>query len=217
MEVPTDRSKNDGGSESLTALRRFARSRRETESCELCGSEVGREHPHLLDRASRRITCSCQACAILFCGRDGARLLRVPKRVVKLESFRFSDLEWDALTLPIHMVFFLRGPNGETTALYPSPAGVMESMIKLPSWREFIGGNAALKSVEPEVEALLVNRIGDRGDYFIVPIDTAYRLVGLIRTKWRGLSGGAEVWQAITELFASLEREATSVREVADA
>jgi hypothetical protein len=68
--------------------------------------------------------------------------------------------------------------------------------------------------LEPEVEALLVHRIGEQQGYFVVPIDTAYRLVGLIRTRWRGLSGGAAVWQAIAEFFSELERRSTRVGEV---
>ena len=44
---------------------------------------------------------------------------------------------------------------------------------------------------EPDVEALLVNRVGAVREYFIVPIDECYKLVGLIRLHWRGLSGGA--------------------------
>jgi hypothetical protein len=37
-----------------------------------------------------------------------------------------------------------------------------------------------------------------------VPIDRCFALVGLIRTHWRGLSGGAEAWQAIRDFFAQL-------------
>ena len=55
---------------------------------------------------------------------------------------------------------------------------------------------------EPDVEALLVNRVARRErirrarpDYFVVPIDECFRLVGLIRPHWKGLSGGTEVWR----------------------
>jgi len=218
----TEPSHDGGGqgtdtSEALGALRRFARSRPEVERCELCGAALGGDHPHLLNRKSRQIACSCDACAILFCGQDGAKYLRVPRRLLKLRGFRFTDMEWDALMLPINLAFFLRQPSGETNVLYPSPAGVMESLIQLPSWNELFGGDVALSAVEPEVEALLVNRIGKQAEYFVVPIDAGYRLVGLIRTKWRGLSGGPEVWESIAEFFASLERRATPVGEAAHA
>lgn len=203
--------------ESFSALRRFARSRPDVERCELCSAEIAGDHPHLLNRASRQIVCSCDACAILFCGQQSAVYLRIPKHILKLETFRFSEGEWDAMTLPIHLAFFLRNASDATTALYPSPAGVMESMLELPAWSELTRNNPTLASLEPEVETLLVNRIGDRNDYFVVPLDAAYRLVGLIRTKWRGLSGGTEVWSAINGFFEELEQQATIIGEVAHA
>ena len=59
-----------------------------------------------------------------------------------------------------------------------------------------------LRDLEPDVEALLVNRVGGARDYFRVGIDECYKLVGVIRTKWRGLSGGQDVWDEIGRLFA---------------
>lgn len=215
--IPRATTQAGAPEDSLSALRRFARARAAVERCELCSVEIPGDHAHLLNCASRQIACSCDACAILFCGQHDAKFLRVPRRMLKLEDFRFSESEWDAMTLPIHLAFFIRDSAGACTALYPSPAGVMESMLELPAWSELTRKDGTLASLEPEVEALLVNRIGDRNAYFIVPIDAGYRLVGLIRTKWRGLSGGPDVWRAINEFFEMLERQATPVREVAHA
>jgi hypothetical protein len=212
-----DAKDNGQSAEAFAALRRFAKSRPNVERCELCGTELNNEHQHLLDRTSRQIACSCDACAILFCGQEGAKFLRVPRRILKPQTFRFTDIEWEAMMLPINLAFFLRQPNGETAVLYPSPAGVMESMIELPPWSELFAADAALSAIEPEVETLLINRIGDQSASFVVPIDVAYRLVGLIRTKWRGLSGGTEVWHAISNFFADLEHQAIPMREVAHA
>ena len=56
------------------------------------------------------------------------------------------------------------------------------------------------------------NRDGERyREHFIVPIDACYELVGLIRLKWRGLSGGEEVWKAIEEFFERLRSRAVAV------
>jgi hypothetical protein len=217
--APTlDNDRQDANSTgALSMLRRFARSRRDVERCELCGSELSENHAHLLDRSSKQIACSCGACAILFCGQENAKFLRIPQRILKLETFRFTALEWDAMMLPINLAFFLRQSDEKVAVLYPSPAGVMESLIELPRWNELFIGHPCLCQVQPEVEALLVNRIGDQNAYFIIPIDAAYRLVGLIRTRWRGLSGGSDVWKAIADFFAATERQATPIREVVHA
>ena len=71
--------------------------------------------------------------------------------------------------------------------------------------------------LQPDVEALLVNRVGGTREYLLVPIDECYKLVGLIRTHWRGLSGGAEVWREIGAFFAALKTRAGFVHEGSNA
>jgi hypothetical protein len=71
--------------------------------------------------------------------------------------------------------------------------------------------------MQTDVEALLVNRIGaGRGvapEFYIVPIDECYRLVGLIRMHWRGLSGGTEVWREVGKYFGELKSKAGVVSQ----
>ncbi|HVD58110.1 MAG TPA: DUF5947 family protein, partial [Thermoleophilaceae bacterium] len=63
----------------------------------------------------------------------------------------------------------------------------------------------------PDVEALLVNRARGARQHFIVPIEDPYRLVALIRSRWRGLTGGQEVWEGIESFFADLAEGARTV------
>jgi hypothetical protein len=85
----------------------------------------------------------------------------------------------------------------------------MESSLDLEYWAVIAERNPILKRFEPDVEALLVNRISKTPQYYRAPIDQCFRLVGLIRKHWRGLSGGAEVWQQIDRFFDELaERSA---------
>jgi hypothetical protein len=205
------------------ALRQFVRrKRRNVERCELCSAEVSAEHPHLIEPASRRMLCSCTACAILFSGM-GTKYKRVPRRVLALADFGLSEGQWDSLMVPISMAFFFRStPNERVVALYPSPAGATESLLPLETWTDIEDANPVLKEMEADVEALLVNRVGHvRGfaapEYYLLPIDECYKLVGLIRANWRGLSGGTEVWQEIGRFFQGLKERATVMSEEANA
>ena len=47
--------------------------------------------------------------------------------------------------------------------------------------------------------------------YFLLPIDQCFKLVGLVRANWRGLSGGEELWQVLERYFAT-DRAAASER-----
>ncbi len=208
MNMPT----RTAGPATFNALRRFARSRAAVERCELCGLELGREHRHLLEVANRKITCACDPCALRFQDVLGGRFSLIPRDARLLADFQIEDAQWDDLALPINLVFFFHDTvTGKLTALYPGPAGVTESLLRLEAWGNMVAANPALAQLEPDVEALLVNRVGQAREYFIAPMDVCYELVGLIRLHWRGLSGGSEVWEKIGEFFARLH--ARSSRE----
>lgn len=206
----------EGGS--FSSLRRLARQagRSAEEQCDLCGEPIGPEHRHLLHLSTRELLCACQACVILFSSHAagaGARRL-VPNRYLYLADFTITDGQWESLRVPVNMAFFCCNSSARRTlALYPSPAGPTESLLRLETWEELERANPILTQMEPDVEALLVNRVRDARDYFLVPIDECYRLVGLIRVYWRGLSGGREVWQEIDRFFASLKRRSGAAGE----
>ncbi len=207
----------------FAALQKFARKRSAVERCEMCSRELAPEHEHLVEPANRRLICACQACAILFDGQSGTKYKRVPRTVSFLRDFQLSDAQWDGLMVPIEMAFFFKStPHGKVIALYPSPAGPTESLLSLETWGDIEEANPILGEMRADVSALLVNRVGStRGsspaEYYLVPIDECYKLVGLIRTHWRGLSGGTEVWREIGKFFAALKKRAGLGAECAHA
>jgi hypothetical protein len=201
---------------SWAALRRFTSQPTTTttlatpppaERCELCSTELGPAHQHLVEPSTRRVLCACDACALLFSLRADTKYRRVPRRTRCLDDFRLSDAQWDGLLIPIGLAFFFRNSvGGKIMALYPSPGGPIESLLDLSCWEEIVHENPLLEQMEPDVEALLVNRLGQRREYYLAPIDECYRLVGVLRAHWQGLSGGDEVWQEIDRFFAELKQ-----------
>jgi len=199
------------------ALQRFVRRRTPEERCELCGAGLAEDHEHLLEPANRRLVCACQACAILFSGDHDQRYKRVPTRVRFLPDFQMTDAQWDSLLVPINMAFFFESSTaGRVMAIYPSPAGPTESLLPLETWEQIVEDNPHLRSMQPDVEALLVNRLGERrgfpaNQYYLLPIDQCFKLVGLVRMHWKGLSGGEELWQTLATYFAALTARASLV------
>ncbi len=179
----------------------------------MCNAELAAEHQHLIEPASRKLICACQPCAILFDNPSETKYKSVPRRIRRLSEFRLTDAQWDDLRIPIQLAFIFHStPDTRIIALYPSPAGATESLLSLEAWTEIAAKNPVLQKMETDVEALLVNRVGDAREYYIVPIDECYKLVGLIRAHWSGLSGGTEVWREIKRFYAALRERASEVK-----
>ena len=205
-DLPPSETVSTSAANPLGSLRRFIRPRKSHERCELCAAEIGEQHQHLFAPADRQIACACGACAILFSGRAG-RYRLVPQRAEFWPDFRVTDEQWQALNIPINLAFFTPSSvANRVVAYYPSPAGATESLLPVEAWAELLEANPRLAQLQPDVEALLVNRVGESRQYYRAPIDACYRLVGLIRANWRGLSGGVDVWRAIAEFFAEMQK-----------
>jgi Family of unknown function (DUF5947) len=196
------------GRNPMSALRQFVRKpvAPAVENCELCGLALPAEHSHLLEYEHGKLVCSCEACTILFSGQQSARFKRVPRDIEILDDFHLSDGQWDDLHLPINLAFFVeRTPVQRVLAFYPSPAGAVESLLSLEAWQALVEQNPVVATFEPDVEALLVNRVNGARGYYRCPIDECFKLVGLIRIHWKGLSGGTQAWDEVARFFSSLE------------
>jgi hypothetical protein len=186
------------------------------EHCDLCGLPIAAEHRHLIDLSTRELRCVCRACAVLFdseaAGAGHYRL--VPDRRLRLGDFLLDDVAWEDLRIPVDMAFFFHNSEaGRVMAFYPSPMGPTESLLGLEAWARLEEANPVLREMAPDVEALLVNRARGARAHWLVPIEECYRLVAVIRTRWRGFTGGKEVWEELERFFAGLDERSRTVTD----
>jgi hypothetical protein len=175
------------------------------ERCDMCAVTIPADHRHLLHVEDRLIVCTCETCRALFAG-EGA-YIPTGSRTLWLPDLALSDEHWASFRIPIGLAFFFQssagGPDGSggLVAFYPSPAGTTECELDLGPWEQLVAANPVLEGLEPDAEALLVNRLGGARQQAIVPIDECYRLVGLVRVRWEGISGGTAIEQAVAGFF----------------
>ena len=192
----------------FAVLRRFVRPEPVVERCGLCGEALPPEHAHLCEPAARQLVCACQACALLL-GSEAGRYRRVPSRVEAIPDLRIADAQLSALGVPVGLAFFYRaGATGDVIAVYPSPAGPLESPVEPEVWDAVAADNPVLRELEPDVEALLVNRVKGAQEHYRCSIDRCYHLIGLVRAHWRGFSGGPDMWREVDAYFGRLRVEA---------
>ena len=197
------------------------------ERCEFCATGLGVRHGHVADVADHRLLCVCRPCYLLFApqGAGGGRFRAVGEDVRQVADLRLEEAEWDALRVPVDLVFFLRqtlrdasslAPSGEAgaarlLAFYPGPGGATESELDLRAWTDIAAANPVLDQVAPDVEAVLLRRHDGGFSCYLVPVDVCYALVGVVRSHWTGLGGGPDVWARIGDYFGDLEGRSSDV------
>src|SRR5436309_2106503 len=175
--------------------------------CEMCAVEIGEWHGHVVDVEHRGLMCTCRPCALLFTqeGAAGGRYKTVPERYRYAANVPLAAATWDSMEIPVVTAFFFNNSVLErTVAFYPSPAGATESLLSLEAWNDLLAALPEFADLLPDVEALLVCK-GDSGfEFFAVPIDACYQLVGLVRMHWQGFDGGEQAWAEVRKCGGGL-------------
>jgi hypothetical protein len=186
------------------------------QQCGLCGAAIPADHRHVLATADQMLRCTCRACGLLF-EKDAAangRYQLVPQRRVRLDAasddVTGDDVTGDDVTdlmgVPVGLVFLVRQPAGPVLANYPSPFGITRSALDDADWRRLLARWPVLGTMTPRVEAVLLNSVRGSRERWLVPIDDCYRLAAVLRRHWKGMSGGRDVWPAVSDFFARLAR-----------
>jgi hypothetical protein len=179
----------------------------ERERCDLCGEPVAETHAHLLDLGPRAVLCACRACAMLFDHHEagGRRYRLVPRRCRRLAGLDIDEAAWAALDVPVTLTFLVRIADlDRIVAFCPSPLGLTDARVNEAAWSRLRAAHPEIEDIADDVEALLVHRAQGAREHWLAPIDVCFRLAALVRTRWRGLSGGREVWDEIARFFATL-------------
>ncbi|GAA1697650.1 DUF5947 family protein [Fodinicola feengrottensis] len=175
------------------------------EKCEMCTEVLAEDHPHLVNVESRQILCACRGCYLLFTARNAGKFRAVPERYRYSPELADGIAFWDSIGIPVGMAFFFTSSAQEAPiAFYPSPAGATESLLTMEMWDEVLTANPAFKDVTEDVEALLMRRTESGVECYLVPIDSCYGLVGLVKVNWRGFDGGTEARDKIDAFFENL-------------
>ena len=192
----------------ISKLRKIATSTpvEEVEKCNFCGRTLSPDHRHLVDLSVKKFMCTCEMCMITMA--ENGTYKPIPQRHLELQGFNMSDALWSDFLIPVNMAFFVLSlsRNG-AVAYYPAPTGATESKLKMEAWNQLVLLNPILNDLAPDLEALIVNRLGTTGQYYIVPIDTCYKLIGMIRVTWKGIFGGKEVNDIINQFFSELKEK----------
>ena len=163
-------------------------------------------------------SCSSPSAASCACARAAWRFARATPscarrgtRVVWLDDFELSDELWARSRS--------RSASPSSCATAP-PAASSRSIRARPgrpsrsstsdAWEELGPPTRCSIDLEPDAEALIVNRMAEPPQHAIAPIDECYRLVGLIKASWEGISGGAGPEEAIAAFFDELRARSAS-------
>lgn len=199
------------------ALHRFLReleaTRAAAEHCEMCASPLaGAQQRHLLDLVHHTFLSICNACALAFGprGANAGTYRLVPTRHLALLDFQDTGALWAGSEQAEKIAYVLRSSEaGRVLVLSLDPAGVRESLFDLECWRMLLNANPLLDSLEPDVEALLINRIERLPASYIVPIDTCSRLLGLLERCQQSQEGDQAIWKVAGAFFADIQAEAS--------
>ena len=118
------------------------------------------------------------------------------------------DLEAWGRLVAVNPVLEDLDPRGDRRPL-PEPAGATECELDLDAWDRLVEANPVLEDLDPDAEALIVNRLASPHVFAIAPLDDCYRLVGIIKSTWEGITGGSAMEAAVQQYFDDLQGVAT--------
>lgn len=186
-----------------------------SERCDFCASEIKGEHRHLIEPGSKSVACACNICVLTssslrkITSQGAFHYKIIPELYSVVSDFVMPEEVWASLSIPVDMAFFVYSSTKEDLEVFfPSPLGPIQSELSQHSKSLLKTMNPIIKVLSHEDNrdalALLVNRTETSSEYFLIPIDQCYKLIGLMRKNWRGFGGGKEMHVMIAQFFQEL-------------
>ena len=140
------------------------------------------EHRHLLDLQRAALLCACRAVLDpVRPPRRGRRPLRlVPERAGGCSTTSSSTTRCGRARHPGRPGVLLpeHAPPVAWSRSTRARSAPTESLLELTAWDELARRTRCSRELQPDVEALLVNRTGERARALARPVDRCYELVG---------------------------------------
>ena len=204
------------GSARSAGSRRRSRRRSRSERCEFCAADIGERHGHVADVADHRLLCVCRPCYLLFApqGAGGGRYRGVGEEVRRVGDLLLDDARWDALRIPVDLVFFFRQTDADAPArVLPRPRRrdrVASSTC--PPGATSAAANPVLD--EPSTTSRRCCCAGTTSTLLLLP-GADRRLLRAGRrgpaARGPGSAAGPEVWRGSSAFFAGLDDRASVV------
>jgi hypothetical protein len=148
--------------------------------------------------------CACEACWALYSG-DAEYRPTGCGRCGWINASTVTPRRGRAFQIPIGLAFFMRSTvTGGVVAFYPSPAGATESELSLDVLGRAGRAQPVLEHLDPMPRRSSSTAPPSPTSTRSLPIDDCYALVGLIKSRWEGISGGAAIEQAVPEFFEAI-------------
>jgi hypothetical protein len=152
----------------------------------------------LLDPQARRVVCACLACSLLFPPDNTGTYRRIVPCQVPLPDVGLDEARWNALGIPVRLVFVVASAVHRCVfALYPNAGGMTETVVASDAWDAFVRAYPELAQIEPDVQGVLIDGISDPCQCYRASIDVCHRLAGLMQGKNGRSTASAQLRKAL--------------------
>lgn len=163
--------------------------------CALCDADLACSHRHLFGKASRKMICACDGCALPYHTIVAGHFKLVPQAVRVLPEVYLSPRLQEQLGQGVTL--FVWDSYENRPGLLRARFTGVSLMFPRDDVTSELGQLPALHALEPDVEALLMHHGRGVNECCAVPLDMAYQLVWSIAGRQSASGLSEAVWRTV--------------------